>query len=510
MRRSHVIALVLCAVPLCVFAPALRAGFVEWDDPVLISRNPHLFPPLVSGLLWHWTHAHQGMYIPLVYTVWWGLIRLAGGAYPPLFHAANLLLHIGSVCLVYRILRRLVAGQWPAVAGAVLFAIHPLQVEAVAWATGMKDVLSGFLALAALDAYLCFAQTRVRLTYAAATALYFLALLAKPATAALPLIAWALQFAQGKSAARRAWAFLAPWAIAAAAVLLVAARVQPPPEVAPVSSGGRVLVAADALAFYLWKLVWPAALCMNYGRIPEVVLAPRFGGLALGQITWIVPVLMALAAAATRDRKWIAAALIFGLAPLPVLGLHPFEFQNFSTVADRYVYLAMLGPALALSLIIEKVSAARVPAVCVLGVLCALSFVQAGRWRDTEALYRQAVAVNPDNFRAHHNLGLALAERGDVIGAMAEYQAVIALHPQVAPEYRYVDDARAALGDFPAAVDYAGRLIALQPSLPPAERQDLAELRHWRAGIFLRWAATDPSHAAAARQAAAADLATRP
>jgi protein O-mannosyl-transferase len=489
MRRSHAIALILCLVPVCVFAQVFRAQFVEWDDPILIFQNPHLNPPRLAGLLWHWMHAHDQMYIPLVYTVWWGLIRAAGVPDPLLMHSANLLLHIGSTCLVYRIVRRLVGQPWPAAAGAILFAVHPMQVEAVAWATGMKDVLSGFLALAALATYLRFTQTRAKLHYVAATALFLLALLAKPAVAPLPLVAMTLELAAGGASLRRAATFLVPWLIAAAVFLLIAARVQVLPSIPYVWPGGRILVASDALAFYLWKLVWPVHLCMDYGRQPAVVLSPYFDGLSIAQLTWIAPVGVALLIAATRNRILIAAGLIFVFSLLSVLGLHPFAFQNYSTVADRYVYLAMLGPALATTFLLGRFAPLRAPAVGLLAVLGVLSFVQCGYWRDTETLCLQAISVNPGNVLAHHNLGLILANRGDVAGAMAEYQAVIAIdpaNPQVQPEYRYVADAEAASGDFAAAADYAGRLIALQPVMPPDQRQDLGELHRWRGGIYLR------------------------
>jgi protein O-mannosyl-transferase len=489
MRRSHAIALLLCLVPLCAFAQVFRAEFVQWDDPILIFQNPHLNPAHLSGLVWHWMHPHDQMYIPLVYTAWWGLIRLAGAPDPLLLHAVNLLLHIGSACVVYRILRNLVGQPWPATIGAILFAVHPLQVEAVAWATGMKDVLSGFLALAALAVYLRFTQSRSWMLYSAATALYLLALLAKPAIAPLPLIALTLELSAGNASPRRAATLLAPWSIAASAILLIAAHVQALPAIPYVSLAGRVLVAADALAFYLLKLVWPFRLCMDYGRQPAVVLRPCFHGFSIAEITWIAPVGVGFLIAATRNRLFIAAGAIFALALLPVLGLHPFAFQNFSTVADRYVYVAMLGPALAAAVLLTRFPGLRLPAVAVIAVLSLLTFVQCGYWRDTESLCRQAMAVNPGNAMAHHNLGIILADRGDVAGAMAQYQAVIAIEPtdpDVQPEYRYVADAKAAAGDFAAAEDYASRLIALQPSLPPAQRMDLADLYAWRGGIYQR------------------------
>jgi tetratricopeptide (TPR) repeat protein len=233
------------------------------------------------------------------------------------------------------------------------------------------------------------------------------------------------------------------------------------------------------------------------------VLNPSWHHLAPAWITWIVPAALASAAALARVRELTAAALIFFFALLPVLGLHPFVFQLYSTVADRYVYLAMLGPALALSWACNRFPAPAVLLAAVAGLACcsAISFRQAGRWHDTASLCRQAVLVNPRDYRAYHNLGLYLADRGDVLGAMNAYQKVIDLKPQAVAEYRYVADAKAAAADFNGALDYAGRLIDLQSALIPADRGDPGELHRWRAGIYLQSARAAGSGSAQAQTA---------
>lgn len=474
----------------------------------MITGNPHLNPAHLTGLAWVWGHAYDGMYNPVVFSAWWSLIRLAGKPNAQLFHASNLAVHFSSVILVFFLLRRLVQSDWPAAAGTILFAIHPLQVEPVVWAAGMKDLLSSFFALASLWAYLQFVRRRNWLAYTAATGLYFLALLAKPSMVTLPLIAAALEYLYLSTESpvarfnfRRPAILLGPWVAAAAIITVVATSVQPAGDIDGGPLWARPLIAADALAFYLWKLVWPLDLAIHYGRTPHFVVTPSWHGLAPAWITWILPAGLAVALAYWRRPALLAAAFTFAAALLPVLGLHKFSFQTYSTVADRYVYLAMLGPALAAAWLVKQCPRRVTIALAALGSLslAATSFVQAGYWIDTETLYRHSLSINFDDFDAHHNIGLILAGRDDVLGAMQEYQTVIAEHPDSPPEYRYVADALTAMGDWPAAADYAKRLIEMQPKMQPSHQSNPSELHCWLGGIYLRWAkataATEPAAA---------------
>ncbi|HUB26327.1 MAG TPA: hypothetical protein VL992_12930, partial [Tepidisphaeraceae bacterium] len=453
MRRTHTIVLLLAAVTLAVFGRAIGAQFVTFDDEPLIYANPHFHPPDVAGLIWHWTHPHWNLYIPVVYTAWWLIAQARGANDPTFFHTANLLLHFGSGWLCFLILRALVKSDWAAAGGAMLFLVHPLQAEPVAWATGMKDVLSGFLSLATIWAYVQFVERRQKANYALATFLFLLALLAKPSAVTVPLICLIVEVLIQNGSWRRSVCWLTPWLIPAAAIAIVSSMVQPAARVDAGPIWARPLVAGDALAFYLGKLVWPVRLAIYYGRTPRWVIHFRWW-------TSIVPVAMAVLIARIGNRRWIAAAAIFVAALLPVLGFWPFLFQIHSTVADRYMYLAMLGPALALATLLSRCGRIALPGMAVvLALLGILSFVQTGYWRDSQTLYQHAIVVNPASFDAHNNLGVVFASRGDVPAATDQYQICIDLNPRYVPAYRYVADADAAKGDWPAAAGLAGRAI---------------------------------------------------
>src|SRR5205807_10621767 len=132
-------------VPLAVFWPVMDADFTSWDDDQMVYANPRFNPPTFSNLAFHWTHPAWNLYMPLTTTAWGVLARCARVSTPDLhgstlnpavFHLANLLLHIATACVLYSILRVLFESEWAAFAGALLFAIHPTQVETVAWIGG--------------------------------------------------------------------------------------------------------------------------------------------------------------------------------------------------------------------------------------------------------------------------------------------------------------------------------------------------------------------------------------
>ena len=155
----------LIGLTLLTFGRVVNDGFAPYDDELTIRDNPRMNPARFTseGVLWYWNNPAMSLYAPLTYTVW-GAIATGSrvhGADPTEFildagnfHVASLLLHVASVLLVFIILRRLLKRPWPAAAGALLYALHPLQVETVAWASGLKDLLASALSLATIWFYL--------------------------------------------------------------------------------------------------------------------------------------------------------------------------------------------------------------------------------------------------------------------------------------------------------------------------------------------------------------------
>jgi protein O-mannosyl-transferase len=405
MSRVNTIRLLLAVIIVAAFGRIVTHDFVDWDDGPLIYNNTNLTTHSLSGLLHHWDPANKentNMFNPLVFTVWWTLAfaqvdspdLLGTTLNPNIFHVASLAVHFLCACLVLEILRRFKLRDWAAAAGAAVFAVHPLQTESVAWATAMKDLLSAFFALLTILQYQIAveAQGKQRTRrYWLMSVFFIAALLSKPSTVVLPAIVGVIGFV----AYRRPWKELLHWTgwwyAVALAFVLISSRIQ---EV-PIPVGGplwlRPLVALDALAFYLWKLVLPIHLSFDYGRNPHSLLSDPGFHHAL-YWTWIIPIALAIVLWRAKAKMLTTGALVFVLGLLPVLGLFEFAFQYFTTAADRYVYLPMLGVALAIAWAVDrrggiKTALAMVAVVC---VLASLSFSQAAMWTDTQTLYETA------------------------------------------------------------------------------------------------------------------------
>ena len=463
-RDTWPIVLLLLAI-VVTYWPVCTHEFTNWDDNLNVTRNPNLSPPTAKGLLALWIRPYEGLYAPLTYTIWWVVGCLARTDWPDaagvwlnpnIFHAANLLLHAAAAVVVYCLLRELTARRWAACAGAALFALHPLQVEPVAWITGLRDVLCGLLSVVALWLYVRFSRLetaqrtathagpngsgerpairRARILYIAATAALIGAMLSKPSGITVPALAFVVDWLLLRRSFRKIAIALLPWAAIAAVFTWVGLIAQPPGESVVASPLWlRPLVAADSLAFYVGKLVLPLRLSPIYAHSLPAVLAGRWIW-----VTWLVPVgIAAIAWAVRRRAPWAAAAAaIFAVALLPVLGLVPFDYQRISTVADRYTYVALLGPAMAVAFALATIPSGRrasrwivVSCVAALALLAARSFFQTAYWHDSATLFSHALQVAPRSDVAYCNLAGDALDNGRPAEAVDFASDAVRLNP---------------------------------------------------------------------------------
>jgi len=436
-------ALLVAALTLAVFSPVLRNGFVDsWDDDLAITQNPDYNPPRLANLTHYWVPPpHNQFYVPVIYTIW-GLLAMAArspaGAglpaafNPAVFHAASLLAHAAAAVVVFLILQHLVRRQWPTFVGALIFALHPIQVEAVAWASSLYTPLSALLGLLAIWQYLLFSDSReagdkssARFHYAMATIAFLLGMLTKPSVVTVPLIIAAIEIGlRGRDGLRRMLP-LGTWVALSIPIVLVTRLAMPDAEVPSRELWQRVVVALDATAFYAWKLVWPARLCPDYGRTPPWLLGhPEIW------VTCLAPIGAFLILRLFRLRlRWLnAIAGIFLAGLLPTLGLTPFNFQLYSTVSDRYAYLAMLAPAVLAAVVLAKFSRHQgesgagknwMPmfsgaAVILLGIFSYLVIVQSGNWRDSWKLFAYTLRANPQSTISSISFKYLLIPHADV------------------------------------------------------------------------------------------------
>jgi protein O-mannosyl-transferase len=424
--------LLIVVVTLAAYWPALRGGFL-WDDDGHVTKAS--LRPL-AGLRRIWTQlGATQQYYPVLHSAFWVEHRLWGDSVLG-YHLVNVLLHATAAWLFVLILRLLwssdstdriqVSGfrSQPSLLAGLLFALHPVCVESVAWISEQKNTLvylrwklpstgsdSGFRSQ--VSAFL----------------LFLLALLSKSVTATLPgallVILW---WRNGRLSWRKDVLPLIPWFIVGLASGLFTAWVEKSYIGARGSSFGlgwveRGLLAGRAAWFYLGKLLWPADLQFIYPRwTVDAAQAWQyaFPVLALGALG----VLWALR---RRTRGPLACALFFVGSLLPALGfvnVYPFIF---SYVADHFQYLASLGIAAGAAWLLARYCRpAGLALACVLGVL---TWRQAGPYRDVETLYRTNLAANPDSWMSHYNLGAELARQGRLPEAVDEFKRAIGLRP---------------------------------------------------------------------------------
>jgi hypothetical protein len=469
---------VLLALCVLAYFPVLRNEFVNFDDIEFIRDNRDFNPPHLAALVHYWRGPYFGGAFPLTYTFLGGVAALAwNGAFlePFTFRLAGLLLHAGCVVIVFDVLRMLLHRSRGAAVGAAVFAVHPLQVESVAWAITPYALLS----LAAIDLYLRYAQhaaqvtpgtpRRRRVLYAAATLLFALAMLAKPTAMVCVPIAAALDWGWLRRRWDRVAVSLTPWCVLTLPVIvmtrtLIATKPLPGPPL-----WVRPLVALDAIAFYLRKLVWPVGLVPDYGRSPQWL---REDGPLWW--SWIVPVVVAggLLLAVRRGSRTRAAALMaaFALSLFPVLGLLPHHFQIYSTVADRYVYLGMLPVALAIGWWAS--TAARSPravysiAAVVAVVLTVMTNLQSRTWHDTLTLFERNLRLVPHSFAANRILGYEANRRLAYPRAARYYLDALKIRPDDAASNYNLANTLSAMGDVQRAIAHFERALASKPDDP--------------------------------------------
>jgi tetratricopeptide (TPR) repeat protein len=429
---------VIVAAVLAVFVATCGHDFVSFDDYLHLHDNPHLNPPSWSGLWQLWIASYKSEFVPLSYTLyaleaWLGQLppEEYGGRRldPAVFHATSVLLHTLTTIAVLGLLRTIVQNTWAACGGALCFALHPLQVESVAWVSETRGLLAGLFSVLALWQYVSFVSDRKsRSRYVAATILFLLALLSKTSAAPVPLIALILDGGLLSKSWRQALRWTLPWFVLAAVFAVIMKSLQTNAQIEFITPvWARPLIAADALQFYLTKLFVPLDLAIQYDRHPRTMMGSPWLWAA-----WIVPVAIVALLFALRQKRmlWVPAAL-FAAGFAPVLGLTPFLFQNFSTVADRYAYLPMLGPSLAISALLAHYRSRAVGLVagCVLLAWAIISYAQTAHWQNSMTLYQRALDVNPRSHLAHNNLATDYIRAGDHAAALKHAEAAVEAHP---------------------------------------------------------------------------------
>ena len=433
MARIFFPLLLLTAVIVFTFADTTKNQFVNWDDQSEITENVHFNPVTLAGLQWNWSNTQLSLYMPITYMVWGGVAEFAhrenGQLQPKAFHVLNLCLHLICIMLVFGLIIQLWKCILPALIGALVFAVHPLQVEPVAWASGMYTLLSTAFSLAAIIAYVAAVSSRPKASlYWLATLFYILALLSKAASVSVPLAAMVIDVLILRRPLRKSFWSLVLWLLLGIPIVLIATHFQDVSVIAVHPIWTRPIVALDATGFYLRKIILPTHLIPDYGRNPNwVILHPMP---VMASVATAIAALL-LAYSARRNAAWVTAGLGFLLAGvLPYLGLTAFDFQYVSTVADRYAYFGMAGVALLAAGAVARSRWALAGLVIAIAVWVPISRSQVQQWHDTRSLFSHTLKVNPQSLVSHNVFGFLAAQDGDFSKAGTEYKAGLKIWPE--------------------------------------------------------------------------------
>ncbi len=484
------------AAALVAYWPTFSAGFI-WDDAGHVTR-PDLRS--LSGLfrIWFEVGATQ-QYYPLLHSAFWLEHKLWGDSALG-YHLLNVFLHAANACLFARLLHRLAVPG--AAFAALLFALHPVCVESVAWISEQKNTLSTLLYLSAALAYLNFHHTLFRAqnskpetqnpklrTYLLATTLFAAALLTKSVTATLPAaLLVLLWWRQGPLHFRRDVLPLLPWfALALAAGLHTAhferTHIGADGAAFDLTFAERLLLASRIPWFYLGKLLWPANLIFIY---------PRWALDVSSLAQWLFPLatltLLGAAFFTAKHKPWVRSALtallLFGGTLFPVLGFFNVYPFLFSYVADHFQYLASLPLFAAFASAATRVSTwlsrqnptsptqnpklKTATAFLLLLGLGSLTFQQSRTYHDSLTLWQTTATRNPSAWIAHNNLALALTERGRIQEAITHLETALTLRPDYPQALSNLGDNLTRLGRPREAIPHLERALALQPNFPDA------------------------------------------
>ena len=470
--------LLLVVLTVVAYQPAWNAGYI-WDDDKYVTENHLLTAPDGLQRIW-FSKDSPSQYFPLVYTTFrlehaiWGLN--ASG-----YHWVNIFLHAANALLAWRLLRLLgVPGAWLA---AALFALHPVNVESVAWITERKNVLMGLFFLLAVLAWLRFIgenpHGRWRY-YALALVLYGLSLFSKTTACTMPAALLLILWLKGVPITARRVAHVVPFVVLGLCMGLLTMwwerNIQGTEgEMFAMPLAERLLVASRAIWFYAGKLIWPAELAFSY---------PRWDISASDPSDYLWPaVTLAAAGVIFYARRFfgrgVEVAAVYYVAMLsPMLGLIMLYTFRYTFVADHYQYLATIGPfalAAALATVVGRRFAAGTTRIVNTSVAAALilplgirTWQQCKIYKDEETLWRATIEVNPRSWMAYNNLGIIQLRRGEFENAIAQFTRALEIDPGYAEARYNLGNALVRRGAIEEAIAEYKTAIELNPRIAGA------------------------------------------
>jgi len=465
--RSIVLGVLLVVLTVAAYWPALRGGFI-WDDDFHLTENPCIVGPMGFRAIWT---TGSAVYYPLVLTSFW-IQHALWGLNPLFFHLVNVFMHALSAVLLWRVLLQLKVPA--AFFGAAIWALHPVQVESVAWITELKNTQSCAFYLLAILFFLKWRDVvpdpekrSKNLDYALAIFFAVLAILSKTSTVMLPAVLALCWWWRDRGWRWRNAIWLLPFlivSVAASTWTVWEQEIHSGAQGAEWAQSGfeRVAIAGKAVWFYLGKLLWPRPLIFIYPRwkvdgATAVSLLPAGVVVVFWVIFWL-----------GRNKAWSRSVFFaftyFLISLFPVMGFFNVYFFRFSFVGDHFQYLASMGIiALVAASLSSLPKLTQMPSMVLLLTFLVLTWRQTTIYRNQETLWRDTLAKNPAAWMAHDNLGVALASQGRLPEAIQNYEQALQLNPDYAEAYNDLGVALASQGRLPEAIEKYEQAIRIKP-----------------------------------------------
>ena len=459
-----------------VFGQTLWHDFINYDDPRYVYENTKITGGLsLSGIAWAFTHIHSMNWHPLTtisHMLDCQLYGLKAGAH----HFTNVLLHSIAAILLFLTLQYMTGAFWRSAFVAAVFAIHPLRVESVAWIAERKDVLSGVFFMLTLLAYVHYARAPSIGRYLMVVFGFALGLMSKPMLVTLPFVLLLLDYwplerirEEGSNVGRQLFKLAVekiPLIVlsAVSSVVTFVAQKGAVGETEQLSVLARINNAVVSYVAYIWQMLWPMRLAVFYPHPQNRLL--------LWEIisSFLLLLCITVATIALRkQRPYLITGWLWYVGMLvPVIGLVQVGWQGR---ADRYTYLPQIGLYIAVTWAVADLTALwrhqrTVLTTAAILTICALSWrawTQTRYWRDSETLFRHALAVTTNNDVAENNLGIVFLRQGKLDDAISLLQAAVALRPDNSPAHENLAKALLQKGEVTEALSHYRKLLELQP-----------------------------------------------
>ena len=463
------ICIALAALSWLVFGQTLWHDFVNYDDPRYVYENTNITEGLsISGIVWAFTHIHSMNWHPLT-TISHMLDCQLYGLKAGWHHCTNVLLHSIAVMLLFVGLLQMTGAFWRSAFVAAVFAIHPLRVESVAWIAERKDVLSGVFFMLTLLAYLYYVRLPRTGRYLVVAFVFACGLMSKPMLVTLPFVLllldyWPLDRIKGQVSKRvlEKIPLIALSTVSSIATLVAQKGAVGYTEELPVLE--RFNNAVLSYVLYIWQMLSPVNLAVFYphpeNRLPLWQISSSF--LLLICVT-------AVAIALRKKRPYLITGWLWYLGTLvPVIGLVQVGWQGR---ADRYTYLPQIGLYIAVTWALTDLTISwrhrrtilSAAALLTIGLLSWGAWVQTSYWRDSETLFKHALAVTTNNDVAENNLGIVFLQKGQLDEAISLLKSAVDLRPDNSPAHENLAKALLQKGQVADALVHYRKLLELQP-----------------------------------------------